>query len=43
MLVWINPHDARELWEAVHGPNAKEIEKLEPLNHDREGRLVGTA
>jgi antitoxin HigA-1 len=40
---WINLHDARELWEAVHGPNAEEIEKLEPLHHDREGRLVGSA
>jgi plasmid maintenance system antidote protein VapI len=40
---WINLHEARERWEAVHGPNAKEIEKLEPLHPDREGRLVGSA
>lgn len=37
---WINLQDARELWDAVHGPNAKEIEKLEPLQHDRDGWLV---
>lgn len=40
---WINLQDARELWEAVHGPSAKEIERLEPLPHDRHGRLVATA
>lgn len=40
---WINLHDARELWEAVHGPGAKEIEKLKPLQHDRHGRLVASA
>ena len=40
---WINLQDARELWDALHGPNAKEIEKLEPLQHDRDGRLVVSA
>lgn len=39
---WINLQDARELWDAVHGPNAKEIEKLEPLRHDHHGRLVAS-
>jgi addiction module HigA family antidote len=37
---WINLHDARELWEAVHSPAAREIERLEPLHQDRHGRLV---
>ena len=37
---WINLHDARALWEAVHSAEARDIARLEPLPLDRHGRLV---
>ena len=40
---WISLHDGWELWHATHGPAAKEIARLEPLQRDREGRLVAVA
>lgn len=37
---WLNLQGAWDLWNAAHGPEAREIATLEPLPHDRQGALL---